>query len=78
MDKQTALGHIKTALNIVVEGAGDGVDETTDLSDGVIDSLDQMTFLFELEQLIGSKIEEIDEEYTDYTIAALLKVLENY
>ena len=51
----------------------------TDLvKSGTLDSLQIMTFLFELEMLLGRKIEEIYEEYNDFRPEALTAILAKY
>jgi acyl carrier protein len=72
MTEAEALEMIKSAINEVSAGAGDEITMETHLADDdVLDSLDLMNFLFELEQLKGSKIEEITETFDDYRVATL-------
>jgi acyl carrier protein len=76
MTQDEALAMIRDALNTVVDGAGDDITMETDLvADEVVDSLDLMNFLFELEQMRGAKIEQIDESFDDYRIATLVGFL---
>lgn len=76
MTDADALAMIREALNTVTPGSGDKVTPETDLQkDEILDSLDLMNFLFELEQLHGSKIEEIDEEFDDYRVSTLIGFL---
>lgn len=78
MTEEEALGKIREAINEVSPGAGDDVTMQTDLvADEVLDSLDLMNFLFELETANGSKIEAIDEDYSDFRIASLVMHLRN-
>ena len=76
MTRDEALERIKKALDTTVgESAGD-ISESTDLvGDGLLDSLDSMTFLFELEQDLGTKLEAIDETYEDFRVSAIVDIV---
>lgn len=76
MTRDEALERIKKALDTTVgDNAGD-ITEATDLvGDGLLDSLDSMTFLFELEQDLGTKLEAIDETYEDFRVGALVDIV---
>ena len=55
------------------------LNEETDLiEEGILDSLDAMTFLFHLEKEVKQKIKEIDDEFDDFTVSTLIKILSNY
>lgn len=76
MDRDSALGMIKQALEATSPGKSANITLETDLvKDGVVDSLDSMNFLFELETLHGSKLEEIDETFDDFRVARLIEML---
>jgi len=67
---------ICSAIEATSEGASKGVTLDTNLSEEeILDSLDLMNFLFELEDLHGSKIEEITETYDDYRVKTLVSFL---
>lgn len=76
MTRDEALERIKKALDTTVgDNAGD-ITEATDLvGDGMLDSLDSMTFLFELEQDLGTKLEAIDETYEDFRVSAIVDIV---
>ena len=80
MNQQEALISIKKALNSTeAEYDEDDLDLNTNLiEEGILDSLDAMSFLFELEAVIDKKINEIDEEFEDFTISKFVEILENY
>lgn len=76
MTEADALNMIKEALNIVADGMGDKVSMETDLhADDILDSLDTMNFMFELEHLHGSKIEQVTETFDDYRVATIVGFL---
>ena len=61
MTEEKALEMIAAALEQTAPGLGDDITIDTDLSDeDILDSLDRMTFLFELEHLNGSMISKPD------------------
>ena len=70
MNQKDALIAIKNALNSTqAEYSDESIKLDTNLiEDGILDSLDAMSFLFELERIIDKKITEIDEEFEDFTI----------
>lgn len=76
MTRDEALERIKKALDTTVgDNAGD-ITEATDLvGDGLLDSLDSMTFLFELEQDLGTKLEAIDETYEDFRVSSIVDIV---
>jgi acyl carrier protein len=76
MTREEALERIKKALDTTVGDAAGDITEGTDLvGDGMLDSLDSMTFLFELEQDLGTKLEAIDETYEDFRVSALVDIV---
>lgn len=46
------------------------------INDEIIDSLDSMSFLFELEELLGKKLDEIDESFSDFRVRRLIEIVE--
>ena len=80
MNQKDALIAIKKALNSTqAEYSDESIKLDTNLiEDGILDSLDAMSFLFELETIIDKKITEIDEEFEDFTIARFVEILQNY
>jgi acyl carrier protein len=76
MTRDEALERIKKALDTTVGTSADDLTEATDLvGDGLLDSLDSMTFLFELEQDLGTKLEAIDETYEDFRVGAIVDIV---
>ena len=41
----------------------------------MLDSLDSMTFLFELENDLGMKLEAIDETYEDFRVGSIVDIV---
>lgn len=76
MTEDATLLLIRDSLNKVVEGTGDAVTPQTDLvGEEIVDSLDLMNFLFEVEQTLGTKLTAVTEDYDDYRVASLMKVI---
>ncbi|MFM9124379.1 MAG: hypothetical protein ACKOSO_04290 [Actinomycetota bacterium] len=76
MTREEALAAITTALTTTVGSVDGDVTEDTDLvADGMLDSLDSMTFLFELESGLGTKLAAIDETYEDFRVGALVDIV---
>jgi len=76
MTREEALAAITKALTETVGSVDGDVNEDTDLvADGMLDSLDSMTFLFELENGLGTKLEAIDETYEDFRVGALVDIV---
>jgi acyl carrier protein len=76
MTRDEALAAITKALTATVGSVdGDLTEETNLVEDGLLDSLDSMTFLFELENDLGSKLEAIDETYDDFRVGALVDIV---
>lgn len=76
MTREEALAAITKALTATVGTVdGDVTEETNLVDDGMLDSLDSMTFLFELENDLGSKLEAIDETYEDFRVGAIVDIV---
>ena len=76
MTRDEALAVITKALIATVGSVdGDLAEDTNLVDDGLLDSLDSMTFLFELENDLGSKLEAIDETYDDFRVGALIDIV---
>lgn len=76
MTEAEALDMIKKALEIVSPGSAEKVTPETELQqDEILDSLDLMNFMFELEHLKGSKIEQVTETFEDYRVSTLMGFL---
>ena len=80
MNATESVSLIKKALiSAEVDIEDYSLNEDTDLiEEGILDSLDAMTFLFHLEKEVNEKITEIDDEFDDFTIATLIQILSNY
>ncbi len=77
MEKSKAIKFIKLALELSEIDIQD-LDLEIDIDlfeEGILDSLDAMTFLFNLEKLVNKKIIEIDE---DFKISSLVSILSKY
>lgn len=71
-----AYETIIEALEKTTPGVSSKVTMETDLiKDEVIDSLDSMSFLFELEEIIGKKLDAIDENFTDFRMLRLVEIV---
>ena len=76
MQESTAIKLIQDAINRVTPGRGDQISLENDLiRDKILDSLEIMNFLFELENILGENIDEIDETYNDFRIDSLVKII---
>ncbi len=70
---QEAFEKIKSALDMTTPGLSEKVTQETDLiKDDILDSLDLMNFMFELEELHGSKLEQVTETFDDYRVTTLI------
>ncbi len=76
MTREEALTAITKALTTTV-GDVDGTigDDTNLVEEGMLDSLDSMTFLFELENDLGMKLEAIDETYEDFRVGSIVDIV---
>ena len=69
----------KALISAEVDIEDYSLNEDTDLiEEGILDSLDAMTFLFHLEKEVNKKISEIDDEFDDFKISTLIQILSNY
>lgn len=76
MNKTEVLELIRQALAEVLPEEAENITEETHLvKDGILDSLDSMNFLFELEQRVGKKLEEIDEDFSDFRVSRLVEIV---
>lgn len=76
MTEVEAYQLIVGAIAKVAPSKATSVTEDTDLlTEGVLDSLDVMNFLFELEQRLGRKLTAIDETYNDFRVRSLTKII---
>lgn len=76
MTREDAIAAIRKALTATVGDVEGEITEDTNLvEDGMLDSLDSMTFLFELENDLGTKLEAIDETYDDFRVGALVDIV---
>jgi len=76
MTRDEALEVITKALKAVVPDLDQEITFETDLvGEDIIDSLDSMNLLFELEEGLGKKLTEIDEDYNDYKVGTLVDVI---
>ncbi len=76
MTREEALTAITKALTTTVGDIDGTLGEDTNLVDeGMLDSLDSMTFLFELENDLGLKLEAIDETYEDFRVGSIVDIV---
>ena len=76
MTREEALTAITKALTTTVGDVDGTIGEGTNLVDeGMLDSLDSMTFLFELENDLGMKLEAIDETYEDFRVGSIVDIV---
>ncbi len=76
MTREEALTAITKALTTTVGDVDGTIGEDTNLVDeGMLDSLDSMTFLFELENDLGLKLEAIDETYEDFRVGSIVDII---
>jgi len=67
---------IRAALSKVAPSKASKLTEETDLiAAGILDSLDVMTFLFEIEQRLDKKLAAIDETYNDFRVQKLIEII---
>ena len=80
MEQNEAIEYIKKTLELSeIELDDISITMETDLlEDGILDSLDAMTFLFNLEKNVNTKIVEIDYDFNDFKISSLVSILLNY
>ena len=76
MTREEALTAITKALTTTVGDVDGTIGDGTNLVDeGMLDSLDSMTFLFELENDLGLKLEAIDETYEDFRVGSIVDIV---
>jgi len=76
MTREEALAAITKALTATVGSVdGDVTEDTNLVDDGMLDSLDSMTFLFELENDLNTKLEAIDETYDDFRVGSIVDIV---
>ena len=76
MTREEALAAITKALTATVGSVDGEVTEDTNLvEDGLLDSLDSMTFLFELENDLDTKLDAIDETYEDFRVGSIVDIV---
>jgi len=76
MTREEALMAITKALKTTVGDVDGTIGEDTNLvEEGMLDSLDSMTFLFELENDLGLKLETIDETYEDFRVGSIVDIV---
>lgn len=71
-----AFASIIRALDTMSPGLSENVSMDTHLvNDGIVDPIDTLSFLFELEQLLGKKLDEIDETFDDFRVSRLVEII---
>jgi len=76
MTREEALAAITKALTATVGSVdGDVTEQTNLVDDGLLDSLDSMTFLFELENDLNTKLDAIDETYEDFRVGSIVDIV---
>lgn len=76
MTREEALTAITKALTTTVGDVDGTIGEDTNLvEEGMLDSLDSMTFLFELENDLGMKLQAIDETYEDFRVGSIVDIV---
>ncbi|MBX9683093.1 MAG: hypothetical protein K2X41_04820 [Hyphomicrobium sp.] len=76
MTEKDAFNMIVAAVDKVTPGKGATLTPHTNLATEVFDSLDIMNFLFALEKTVGGKLKEIDEEFNDFSVESLTKIVQ--
>lgn len=76
MNSAEAFIAIDTCVKAISEDFDGELTLETDLvGEEILDSLDSMNFLFDLEQHIGVKIPQIDEDYDDFMVGSLVELI---
>lgn len=74
-----ALALVQECLREVVGDKADTVTADMHLvKDGIIDSLDSMSLIFEIEKRTGTKLVEITDEFTDFRVETLVGIVARY
>lgn len=67
---------IKECINLVKPGLENDITLDSDLiKDQILDSLEAINFLFELENNFSDKINKIDDDFSDFSVRALIKLI---
>lgn len=75
MNRLEALDIVLKSIEKATKQKPEGISEETDLiEEGLIDSLDSMTVLFEMEDISGKKL-NINDEYNDFKVASLVDLI---
>ncbi len=76
MTRDESLEHVRSAIRETVADLTNDITESTDLvAEGILDSLDQMNFLFQLEKRLDTKLASIDEDYQDFRVSSLVDIV---
>jgi acyl carrier protein len=76
MNEATAYKLITDAIVKVAPAQAGKISMSTDLlGDSILDSLDVMSFLFEVEEKLGKKLTAIDETYSDFRISSIVQIV---
>ena len=79
MPQERAFEILQDCLAKVVSTDLSAVGDETDLiEEGVIDSLDSMSLLFEIEKTIGTKMPEIAGDYEDFRVKELVAIISKH
>lgn len=73
MDKTEALTLISDCVALVNPSAAEQVTEQSNLvDDGILDSLDAMTFVFNIEKRLGRKLNSVSNENSAFSVTHIL------
>ena len=76
MTQDEAFMRVIGSLKKVVGDKVTSVTIETHLTEeGILDSLDTMSFLFELEQDLGHKISGIDDDFSDFRVTTIVNLM---
>jgi len=76
MDQNESYKLLIECIESIKPGSGSLITMNTDLiEDGILDSLDAMTFIFKLEKRTGTKIKNIHEGSVDLSVESLVRGL---
>lgn len=63
-------------LEVVKPGFSQEITIDSDLiKDGILDSLEAINFLFELENNFSDKIDNIDDDFNDFSVRAIMDLI---
>ena len=75
MKQDEVFEAIVASVKKVAPQNADKVTKDTELvKDEILDSLDLMSFLFEFEEALGTKLDVIDEEFSDFRVSRLIDI----